>query len=111
MNLAQKINTNVTLVLNGFGHLFFIFRFVADEDNFETAGNNQENACFCENSSGSCSKYSGLFNVSRCHYGAPVLISSPHFFQVCETFSQLKRRYVGIFWKSTVINKNTIDYL
>ena len=64
-------------------HLFFNFRFVADQDNYETIEKNPDNGCFCNNVSEWCGKYSGLYNISECQYGAPILMSWPHFFQAC----------------------------
>jgi len=51
------------------------YRFVAGSENYNTAEETPENSCF------DGAGYSGLYNVSECQYGAPILISWPHFFQ------------------------------
>ena len=58
-------------------------RFVADRKNYENIENNPSNGCFCNNVSEWCGKYSGLYNMSECQYGAPILLSWPHFSKVC----------------------------
>ena len=65
---------------------FSIFRFFAGPDNFDTVDENPENGCFCGGSPQWCGKYSGLYNISECQYGAPVFASWPHFFQVCKQY-------------------------
>ena len=65
--------------------LFRNFRFVAGPDNYEASKGNSANSCFCSginSESALCGKKDGLFDVSECQYGAPVLVSWPHFFQV-----------------------------
>ncbi|XP_044536040.1 lysosome membrane protein 2 isoform X2 [Gracilinanus agilis] len=50
----------------------------------EMFGNNSDNSCFC-NPSGNCLG-SGVLNVSVCKNGAPIFLSSPHFYQADEKF-------------------------
>jgi len=60
------------------------YRFVAGPDNYEASKGNSANSCFCSginSESALCGKKDGLFDVSECQYGAPVLVSWPHFFQ------------------------------
>jgi len=54
------------------------FRFVPPANLFGTPQENPRNRCFCPNSQ--CPK-SGLFNVSACQFGSPIMLSWPHFFQ------------------------------
>ena len=58
-------------------------RFSPPEDVFD---NESPASCFCAEGEDKsvCSKLpSGLFNLSVCQFGSPVLLSWPHFFQVC----------------------------
>lgn len=56
-------------------------RFVPADNVFGTPAENPENACFCNNANGVCDTPSGVFNVSACQFGSPVMLSWPHFFQ------------------------------
>ena len=57
------------------------FRFVPPSNVFGTPSENPDNACFCNNPGGNCNTPSGVFNVSACQFGSPVMLSWPHFFQ------------------------------
>ena len=57
------------------------YRFVPPANVFGTPQENPENACFCNNPDGICDTPSGVFNVSACQFGSPVMLSWPHFFQ------------------------------
>jgi scavenger receptor class B protein 1 len=57
------------------------YRFVPADNVFGTPAENPENACFCNNANGVCDTPSGVFNVSACQFGSPVMLSWPHFFQ------------------------------
>ena len=67
-------------------HKFFcVLRFTAGPENYESSATNSDNSCFCSginSESELCGKKKGLFDVSECQYGAPVLVSWPHFYQV-----------------------------
>jgi len=54
------------------------YRFVPPADVFGTPAENPKNKCFCRD--GNCAP-SGLFNVSSCQFGSPIMLSWPHFFQ------------------------------
>ena len=45
---------------------------------FGTPEENPYNSCFC--SEGNCAP-SGLFNISSCQFGSPLMMSWPHFYQ------------------------------
>jgi len=55
------------------------YRFVPPADVFGTPEENPRNECFCSDS-GQCAP-SGLFNISKCQFGSPLMLSWPHFFQ------------------------------
>jgi len=60
------------------------YRFVAGSENYAATASNSENSCFCSginSESELCGKVNGLYDVSECQYGAPVLVSWPHFYQ------------------------------
>lgn len=53
-------------------------RFVPSPDTFESGFKFPDNKCFCLR--GSCRGVpSGVFNMSECQYGAPIMLSFPHF--------------------------------
>lgn len=56
------------------------FRFVPPKDVFSTPSENPQNQCFCLNEGG-CLTPSGLFNMSACQFGSPIMLSWPHFYQ------------------------------
>jgi len=56
------------------------YRFVPPSNVFGTPEENPDNKCFCNSPSG-CNVPSGVFNVSICQFGSPVMLSWPHFFQ------------------------------
>jgi len=56
------------------------YRFVPPANVFATPQENPYNKCFCSKKEG-CSTPSGLFNVSICQFGSPMMLSWPHFFQ------------------------------
>jgi hypothetical protein len=60
---------------------FSFFRFVPPKNVFAPAEENPYNDCYCMNDEG-CDVPRGLFNLSACQFGSPVLLSWPHFFQV-----------------------------
>ena len=79
--------------------LFRNFRFVAGPDNYEASTGNGANSCFCSginSESALCGKKDGLFDVSECQYGAPVLVSWPHFYQVQNVYKRNKRNTYSI---------------
>lgn len=53
------------------------YQFSPPEDVFDY--NKDHNKCYCESVSGCTSR--GLFNVSACRMGSPVILSWPHFYQ------------------------------
>jgi len=57
------------------------FRFIPASNAFDTPEENPDNACYCNNPNGECNTPSGVFNVSACQFGSPVMLSWPHFFQ------------------------------
>ena len=57
------------------------YRFVPPANIFGTPQENPDNACFCNNPNGACDTPSGVFNVSSCQFGSPVMLSWPHFYQ------------------------------
>ncbi|KAI4887791.1 hypothetical protein NFI96_005766 [Prochilodus magdalenae] len=61
------------------------FRFVPPSEVFANMTVNPDNAGFC--TGGNCLG-SGLLNVSVCKQGAPIIMSSPHFYQADEKFVQ-----------------------
>ncbi|XP_062868044.1 lysosome membrane protein 2c [Trichomycterus rosablanca] len=60
------------------------YRFVPPSDVFANKSVNPDNAGFC--TGGSCLA-SGLLNVSVCKQGAPIIMSSPHFYQADAQFA------------------------
>ena len=84
----------ISKVLQIWDNLFRNFRFVAGPDNYEASTGNSANSCFCSginSESALCGKKDGLFDVSECQYGAPVLVSWPHFYQVQNVYKRNKR--------------------
>ena len=62
------------------------YRFTPSNDLFGSPDEYPENACFCVNDS--CQEIpSGVFNVSECNFGAPVMMSYPHFLTVTAVYS------------------------
>ena len=53
-------------------------RFAPPSNVFGTPEENPRNSCFCPD--GDCAP-SGLFNISRCQFGSPLMMSWPHFYQ------------------------------
>uniref|UniRef100_A0A023FTG2 Putative plasma membrane glycoprotein cd36 n=1 Tax=Amblyomma parvum TaxID=251391 RepID=A0A023FTG2_AMBPA len=60
------------------------WRFTIPATLFESADRREENRCFCLTSP-VCPK-SGITHVSACRKGAPIVLSSPHFYQGDEDF-------------------------
>ncbi|KAF4077037.1 hypothetical protein AMELA_G00203520 [Ameiurus melas] len=60
------------------------YRFVPPSKVFANSTINPDNAGFC--AGGNCLS-SGLLNVSVCKQGAPIIMSSPHFYQADEKFA------------------------
>lgn len=58
-------------------HNIPLYKFVAPAENFANVTINPDNAGFCT-PAGNCLP-SGLLNISKIHYGAPVVASNPHF--------------------------------
>ncbi|XP_021917908.1 scavenger receptor class B member 1-like [Zootermopsis nevadensis] len=58
---------------------FPALRFRAPRDVFANPDVNPENACYCHPDTETCPP-SGIFNASPCAFGAPVMISFPHFY-------------------------------
>ena len=62
---------------------FFYYRYKLPSNVFEK---NSNNSCFCEKQKdwrGKVTEYcspSGIFNTSKCNFGAPLLSSFPHFY-------------------------------
>jgi len=54
------------------------YRFVPPSNVFGTPEENSKNQCYCD---GDHCAPSGLFNVSKCQFGSPVMLSWPHFYQ------------------------------
>ena len=54
------------------------FRFVPPRNVFGTPAENPYNQCYCAD--GNCAP-SGLFNISSCQFGSPLMMSWPHFYQ------------------------------
>ncbi|KAA0193347.1 hypothetical protein HAZT_HAZT000271, partial [Hyalella azteca] len=59
------------------------YRFSPPEDVFADETVNPDNACFCQ---GSPCIGGGLFNLSICQFGAPAVVSWPHFFQADQKY-------------------------
>lgn len=55
------------------------YRFVPQSNVFGTPQENPDNACYCNDPP--CNVPSGVFNVSTCQFGSPIMLSWPHFFQ------------------------------
>ncbi|XP_037548250.1 lysosome membrane protein 2c [Nematolebias whitei] len=62
------------------------YRFVPPHEVFANLTVNPANAGFCV-PAGNCLG-SGLLNISSCKQGAPIIMSSPHFYQADEKFAQ-----------------------
>jgi len=71
-------------------HGMSTYRFVPPKDVFGTPAENPYNSCFC--SDGYCAP-SGLFNISSCQFGSPLMMSWPHFYQADP---QLLEQVVGL---------------
>ncbi|KAJ4444622.1 hypothetical protein ANN_06418 [Periplaneta americana] len=56
-----------------------VLRYRVPRNTFDNPDVNPENACFCHQDVESCLP-SGLFNASPCTFGAPVVMSFPHFY-------------------------------
>jgi len=54
------------------------YRFVPPSNVFGSPEENSRNQCFCD---GTHCAPSGLFNVSKCQFNSPIMLSWPHFFQ------------------------------
>ena len=67
VNIPEMVNQN-----------YYLPRFAPPANVFGTPEENPANACFCNG--GHCSP-SGLFNISSCQFGSPLVMSWPHFFQ------------------------------
>ncbi|XP_063218726.1 scavenger receptor class B member 1-like [Bacillus rossius redtenbacheri] len=52
-------------------------RFEVPRDVFETPGRNPSNECFCRDEPAACR--AGVFDISPCTLGAPIVLSFPHF--------------------------------
>lgn len=55
------------------------YRFVPPKNVFSKSSENRENECFCLKNK--CTTPTGLFDMSPCKYGSPILMSWPHFYQ------------------------------
>ncbi|KAK7866500.1 hypothetical protein R5R35_014363 [Gryllus longicercus] len=75
--LALDFNTTTTL--NGIE----TYKYMPPMNVFGTPEQNPENECFCppsENPDEPSCPYGGVFSVGPCNFGAPVLVSFPHFY-------------------------------
>jgi len=60
------------------------YRFSPPDNLLDSPSENPENRCYCK--AGSCRGVpSGTFNISTCSYGAPILLSRPHFLNADES--------------------------
>lgn len=59
-------------------HDMTTYRFAPPDNVFGTPDENPYNSCFCPD--GHCAP-SGVFNISSCQFGSPLVMSWPHFFQ------------------------------
>lgn len=76
MNLCQSLP--LTYQEDVKHHGINTYRFVPPTKVFGSPEENPRNKCFCE---GDHCAPSGLFNVSKCQFGSPIMLSWPHFFQ------------------------------
>ena len=60
------------------------YRFVPPKNIFSPPEENPDNECFCMTDAG-CNIPKGVFDMSACQYGAPIMMSWPHFFQADPT--------------------------
>lgn len=62
---------------------------------FGTPEENPENQCYCDLESGTCPP-SGVFNITKCAYETPILMSFPHYYlgdrKLVENFEGLEPR-------------------
>ena len=72
--MNQIIKKGKLVVLND-------FRFIPPQNVFAPPEENSDNDCFCLNEEG-CHVPRGLFNMSACQFGYPIMMSWPHFLDV-----------------------------
>jgi scavenger receptor class B protein 1 len=59
--------------------------FEMDPNIFAAASADPTRACFCTPDDSHCLG-NGVLNVSNCHYGAPAIVSQPHFLNADQTY-------------------------
>lgn len=57
--------------------------FELDKNAYGNSKNNEENECFDDYL---YTPEKGIQNISPCHYGAPVFLSNPHFYETDEIY-------------------------
>lgn len=57
------------------------YRYQPPANVFDTPAQNPDNECFCPEERGEKCLPGGVFSVAPCTFGAPIMVSFPHFFQ------------------------------
>lgn len=63
------------------------WKWIGDDSLFDNGQKYPENACYCMADEKECSNIKpGIFNASKCQFGAPAFVSFPHFYLADESY-------------------------